>query len=46
VQARQAAPVIISDNSTKSTGVSNTAMPIQSQPFDFHDPVMSGFARV
>ena len=40
------APVIISDNSSKSSSTSNTAMPIISKPYDFDDPFVSGLSRV
>ena len=40
--AQQPAPVIINDNSSQSGGTTNTAMPIQSQPFDFNDPFVKG----
>lgn len=41
--AKQPAPVIVnSDNSVRSGGTSNTAMPVQSQPFDFNDPFVKG----
>lgn len=41
--AKQPAPVIVnSDNSVRSGGTSNTAMPVQSQPFDFNDPFVRG----
>jgi hypothetical protein len=39
------APVIISDNSSKSSSTSNTAMPIISKPYDFDDPFVSGIGR-
>jgi hypothetical protein len=42
---RAPAPVIISDNSTKSSSTSNTAMPVISKPFDFDDPFVSGIGR-
>ena len=38
----QPAPVIIQDNSSRSSGVSNTAMPVQSTPYDFNDPFVRG----
>jgi len=40
----QPAPVVIQDNSSRSTGVTNTAMPVQSQPFDYNDPFVKGLA--
>jgi len=45
--AKQPAPIIVnSDNSVRSGGTSNTAMPVQSQPFDFNDPFIRGMRMV
>lgn len=41
-QTQQPAPVIISDNSNKSSSTSNTAMPVMSTPYDFDDPFVAG----
>lgn len=40
--ARQPQPIVIQDNSSRSSGTTNTAMPVQSVPHDFDDPFVRG----
>lgn len=39
---RQPQPLVIQDNSSRSSGTTNTAMPVQSTPYDFNDPFVQG----
>ena len=42
--ARDPQPLIIQDNSSRSSGTSNTVMSVQSAPYDFNDPFVNGLS--
>lgn len=41
-QTQQPAPVVIQDNSNRTSSSSSTAMPVMSTPYDFNDPFVAG----
>lgn len=42
--ARDPQPLIIQDNSSRSSGTANTVMSVQSAPYDFNDPFVNGLS--